>query len=173
MNPYCQLAKDAIKNYLENGSEIKPPKNLPENFYKDRPGVFVTIENDGKLRGCVGTYLPTKENIAEEIISNAIAAASQDYRFAPITLSEIDSLNFSVSLLSEPEPIDGFDKLEPKKYGLIVKCADSPHKCGLLLPDLEGIDAPEKQFLICCQKGGIDPGKETVALYKFRVKKFH
>jgi len=172
MNDYCSLAKKAVKNYLENDLVIEPPKNLPENFYKDRAGVFVTIEKDKKLRGCIGTYLPTKENIAEEIISNAIAAATQDYRFASITPEELDNLTFTVSLLSEPEPIENFDKLDPKKYGLIVKCLDSPHKCGLLLPDLEEVDKPEQQFSICCAKGGIDPMQDTVALFRFKVEKY-
>lgn len=172
MISYCQLAKEAVKNYLETGQIIEPPKDLPENFYKQKSGVFVTIENNGQLRGCIGTYLPTKKNIAEEIIANAIAAATQDYRFQTLTLDELDKLTFTVSLLSEPEPIDSLEKIDPKTYGLIVRCADSPQKCGLLLPDLEGINTPEHQFSICCQKGGIDPQKETVALFKFKVEKY-
>lgn len=172
MSPHCQLAKNAVKNYLETGQIIEPPKGLPENFYKEKSGVFVTIENHGELHGCIGTYLPTKENIAQEIISNAIAAATQDYRFTPITLNELANLDFSVSLLSEPELVDGFDKMDAKKYGMIVKCIDSPYKCGLLLPDLEGIDTPEQQFSICCAKGGINPEEEPVALFRFKVGKY-
>lgn len=172
MNLYCQLAKNAIKNYLENGSAIDPPKDLPENFCKDKSGVFVTIEKGKELHGCIGTYLPTKENIAQEIISNAIAAATKDYRFQAVTLDELDKLTFTVSLLSEPESIDSLEKNDPKTYGLIVRCPDSPHKCGLLLPDLEGIETPQQQFLICCQKGGINPEKDTVALFRFKVEKY-
>jgi AmmeMemoRadiSam system protein A len=172
MSDYCRLAKEAIKNYLGTGQVIDPPKNLPENFYKQKSGIFVTIEKDNELRGCIGTYLPTKENIAQEIISNAIAAATKDYRFQPMTLNELDRLTFTVSLLSEPELIDSFDKLDPKIYGLIVKCIDSPQKCGLLLPDLEGVNSVEQQFSICCAKGGIDPIKDSVALFKFKVEKY-
>jgi AmmeMemoRadiSam system protein A len=172
MNPYCQLAKEAIKNYLATGEIIEPPKDLPEIFYKQRSGVFVTIERNGELRGCIGTYLPTKENIAKEIIANAVSAATQDYRFNPVTPPELNNLTFTVSLLSEPELIDSFDKLDPKKYGLIVKCVDSPGRCGLLLPDLEGIDTAEQQFSICCAKGEIDPEEDTVALFRFKVEKY-
>lgn len=172
MSPHCQLAKNAVKNYLETGQLIEPPKGLPENFYKGRAGVFVTIENNGKLRGCIGTYLPTKENIAKEIISNAIAAATQDYRFTPIAPEELNNLSFTVSILSEPEPIENFNKLDLKKYGLIVKCIDSPQKCGLLLPDIEGVDSAEQQFSICCAKGGINPEKDTVAFFRFKVEKY-
>lgn len=172
MSIYCQLAKQAIKSYLENGEIIEMLNDLPENFYKQKSGVFVTIEKDEELRGCIGTYLPTKENIAKEIISNAITAATQDWRFTPIAPEELDNLTFTVSLLSEPGSIKNFDELNPKIYGLIVKCIDSPQKCGLLLPDLEGIDTPEQQFSICCHKGGIDPQRETVALFRFKVEKY-
>jgi AmmeMemoRadiSam system protein A len=172
MSDHCRLAKEAIKNYLETGQTIEPPKNLPENFYKQKSGVFVTIEKDNELRGCIGTYLPTKENIAKEIIANAVSAATQDYRFSPITPEELDNLTFTVSLLSEPELIDNPEKLDPKKYGLIVKCIDAPQKCGLLLPDLEGIDSVKQQFSICCAKGGIDPKKDSVALFRFKVEKY-
>ena len=172
MNDYCRLAKEAIKNYLTTGQIIDPPKDLPENFYKEKSGVFVTIENNGQLRGCIGTFLPTKENIAQEIIANAIAAATQDYRFLPITKEELSQLDFEVSVLEEPEPIKNLVGHDPKKYGLIVKYVNLPYKCGLLLPDLESVDTPQQQFLICCQKGRIDPEKETVALFRFKVEKY-
>jgi len=45
-------------------------------------------------------------------------------------------------------------------------------KTGLLLPDLEGIDTIEKQISIACQKGGIDPAREKILIYKFTVEKY-
>ena len=172
MNIYCQLAKQAIRNYLKNGTVMKPSPNLPTELLSCSCGVFITIKKGGALRGCIGTWLPTKANIAEEIISNAIVAATRDNRFLPLTLDELDEINIEVSLLTQPELIESFTNHNPRLCGLIVQSESSPYKVGLLLPDLDGIDNPEKQFSLCCQKADIDPSKESVKLYRFRVIKY-
>ncbi len=169
MNLYTSLAKKAIENYVKQGKEISPPENLPKKLLEQKAGVFVTIKKDNKLRGCIGTYISTKTNIAQEIITNAIAAATKDYRFDPVQEKELPHLSYSVSILSEPEEIQDFKKLDPKKHGIIVK---SNKKTGLLLPDLEGIDTIKKQILIACQKADIDPSKESLSIYRFTVKEY-
>ncbi|MFH2136046.1 MAG: AMMECR1 domain-containing protein, partial [Patescibacteria group bacterium] len=80
MNAYVKLAKDAVEAYFKTGKIIPPPKDLPKNFLTSRAGVFVSIYNGEDLRGCIGTYLPTAPNLAEEIIQNAISAVTEDYR---------------------------------------------------------------------------------------------
>ncbi len=186
MNPLVLLAKQAVENYIKEGKIIESPKDLPKEFSQRKAGAFVTIEKDGELRGCIGTYLPTRKNIAEEIIQNAIAAATEDYRFGPISKEELPYLSYEVSILSEPEPVKDIKELDPKKYGIIVKsqgfasgsdvifntAPKSYQKTGLLLPDLEGVDTIEKQISIACQKGGIDPQTEKIIIYKFTVEKY-
>jgi AmmeMemoRadiSam system protein A len=172
MNPYVSLTKSAVENYVKEGKVISPSPDLPEELLKKKAGVFVTIEKEKELRGCIGTYLPTKENIAKEIISNAIAAAVQDYRFGPIQKEELPHLSYTVYLLSEPEPIKNIKELNPKKCGIIVKTVASPQKSGLLLPDLEDVDTIEEQIAIACQKAGIDLTEEKILIYKFTVKKY-
>jgi len=188
MHPLIQLAKSAVESYIKKGETISPPENLPKEFLTKKAGTFVTIKKPGDyLRGCVGTYLPTQENIAKEIIKNAIVAATKDYRFGPIEEEELPSLSYSIYILREPELIKDIEELNPKKYGVIVKTtpiatssteANSmfnghmPFKSGLLLPGLEGIDTPEKQISVACQKGGIDQKREKVLVYRFRVKKY-
>ena len=181
MSPYVSLAKIAVEKYIKEGKLIFPPKDLPQELFKEKSGVFVTIEKEIKsspiLRGCIGTYLPTRENIAQEIISNAIAAATEDYRFNAIKEQELEKLSYTVSLLGRPEQIKDLKGLDPKKYGVIVKTfsAEEPHKTvktGLLLPDLEGVDTIEKQISITCQKAGINPKKEKIVIYRFTVKKY-
>ncbi len=193
MNPLVNLAKQAVENYIKDNIVIIPPVDLPNEFLTRKAGTFVTIEKCAssahpptrrELRGCIGTYLPTKENIAEEIIHNAIAAATEDYRFGSITIEELPYLSYTVYILSEPElaieldPVKWaspkirkilFDRVNPKKFGIIVR---SKTKCGLSLPDLEGVDTIEKQISICCQKGGIDPSREEILIYKFTVEKY-
>jgi len=186
MNFYTLLAKQAIENYIKKGEIISPLNDLPEELLTRKAGTFVTIEKNGELRGCIGTYLPIKENIAEEIISNAIAAAAEDYRFGPIREEELPYLSYTVYILGEPELVKGIKELDPKKYGIIVKTMPitfskgtdvvfNGHfvaKTGLLLPDLEGVDTIEKQLSIACQKGGIDPEREKIFIHRFTVGKY-
>lgn len=169
MNPYTELAKKAVENYIKNKKIISPPKDLPEEFFKKRAGIFVTIKKNGNLRGCIGTYLPTKTNIAQEIIQNAISTATKDWRFEPLTEDELPHLSYTVYILSKPEPVKDLKELDPKKYGIIVKTS---FKIGLLLPDLEGVDTAKKQISIACQKAGIDPLKEKIIIYRFTVEKY-
>lgn len=169
MDKYIELAQKTIEEYVKSKKIINVPKDLPKEFYSRKAGVFITIFKRGELRGCIGTYLPMKENIAKEIIDNAIAACSKDNRFLPIAKSDLEKLKYEVSILSESEFIRDLKKHDPKKHGLIVKCADG--RSGLLLPDLEGVATIEEQFNISCRKGGIDPEKDCPMLYSFTVEK--
>ena len=171
MSQYTKLAKLAVKNFVNNKKIISPPKNLPKNFFQEKSGVFVSIYQGKQLRGCMGTYLPTKKNIAEEIIFNAILAASQDPRFLPIQKEELSSLTYEVYILAKPKPVRNLNELNPKQWGILVKSLSSP-RSGLLLPGLEGINNPEEQILIACQKAGIDPQKEKFTISKFSAKKY-
>ena len=61
MDKYIELVKQAIECYIKNKTVISVPKNLPDEFYSKKAGVFVTIKNNKELRGCIGTYLATKK----------------------------------------------------------------------------------------------------------------
>lgn len=169
MNPYINLAKMAVESYLKTGKIPPLPSRLPKKILTTRAGVFVSIYKGQELRGCIGTYLPTQPNIAEEIISNAIAAATRDWRFTPITCDELPKLSYSVYILEEPRQIRSINELDPKKYGILIKSETG--KTGLLLPDLDGIDTVEKQLSAVCHKCGINLSKEKVIICKFRAKK--
>ena len=171
MNEYVALAKAAINEFIKNKSRLSVPENLSPEFYEKSGGVFVTLRMGKDLRGCVGTYIATKNNLAEEIISSAVAACSADHRFPEIRNEELPDLAVEVSLLSEPEKISDRDMLDPKKFGVIVKCLDG--RCGLLLPDLDGVDNIEDQLTIACQKGGIHfKSDEDLEIFRFKVKKY-
>ena len=170
MNQYSQLARQSIAYYLENGKIMLLPDGLPEEFYHSRAGAFVSLHTaTSELRGCIGTVTPTKKNLGEEIVSNAIAAAFRDPRFPPLQKEELADLDISVDVLSAPEPIPDLSGHDPKKYGLI---ATWQSKSGLLLPDLSGVDTPEDQLAIVLQKAGIRPDEEY-KLYRFGVIRHH
>jgi MEMO1 family protein len=167
-SPQVELAKRAIEAYIKDGKKIVPPANLPPEL-KEKAGVFVSLHEKGQLRGCIGTFLPTKASVAEEIISNAIESSTRDPRFSPVTKEEIPELEISVDVLTLPEPVDNIDELDPKKYGIIIH---SKGRRGLLLPDLEGVDTPEQQIAICRKKAWIGDD-EPIDIEKFRVRRFH
>ena len=166
---YVKLARETIENYVKQGKIITPPLGLPEEMTNQKAGVFVSLKKNGNLRGCIGTFIPTQENIAQEIIKNAISAAVDDPRFSPVNASELKELTISVDVLSAPEEVKDISQLDPKKYGVIVS---SGYKKGLLLPDLEGVDTVEYQIDIARRKAGIYPD-EKVKLYRFEVKRYH
>ena len=166
MHPLVQLAKETVETFIQEGKTTKPAELTPE--MKEKAASFVSLHKFDQLRGCIGTIEPQRKNLAEEIITNAISAATKDPRFSPVAPNELKDLSYSVDVLTEPEPIDSKDQLDPKKYGAIVECE---LRRGLLLPDLEGVDSVDYQIEICCQKAGIDPD-EPVKLYRFEVKRY-
>ncbi len=174
-HPLVKLAREAIGTYLKDKKILGMPSELTEEM-KQRAGVFVSLHlpagrqgRQGALRGCIGTFAPTQDNVAREVIMNAISASTMDPRFAPMEISELEGLEISVDVLSPPEHVEDASGLDAKKFGVIVS---SGTKRGLLLPDLEGVDTPEQQISICRQKAGISE-KEPVQLAKFMVKRYH
>ncbi|MDD3539285.1 MAG: AmmeMemoRadiSam system protein A [Atribacterota bacterium] len=164
-----QLARQSIIYYLKNKKRLSLPDNLPPELTEKRAGVFVSLKKNGKLRGCIGTFLPTQDNIALEIIENAISAAVHDPRFSPVTLDEVEKLTISVDILSIPEEVKDISELDPKKYGIIISHG---YKKGLLLPDLEGVDTVEQQIDIARQKAGIYVN-EDFKIERFEVKRYY
>lgn len=162
---YVELARRAVEEYVRNRRKISPPSAL-EKGLRRQAGVFVTIKKGGALRGCVGTFLPAQENLAWEIITNAISSATRDYRFPPIVPEELEELEYSVDILTPPEPAT-VEELDPQRYGVLV---ESGGRRGLLLPDLEGVNTTEEQLEIAKRKAGIAPG-EPVQIYRFTVER--
>lgn len=159
------LARKTIENYITKEVIITVPENASDEITKNKAGVFVSLHKFGELRGCIGTFLPTKNSIAEEIIRNAIAASTADYRFDKVREDELKYLEINVDVLNEPVEIESITELDVKKYGVIVY---SGNKRGLLLPDIEGVDTIEQQINIARQKGGINPDEE-ITIEKFEV----
>ncbi|MBR6295201.1 MAG: AmmeMemoRadiSam system protein A [Treponema sp.] len=162
---YVKLARASAESYVRNGEIIEVPDWVPGEMLKAKAGAFVSIHKFGALRGCIGTILPTKENLAEEIIRNAVSAVSEDPRFDSVEAEELKWLDINVDVLGEPEKIKSKDELDVKKYGVIVQ---SGYKRGLLLPDLDGVDTVEQQIEIARRKGGISPS-EKIELSRFEV----
>ena len=169
MHPLVKLAKDTIELYVREGKVLAPrDKDLVPEM-QGRAGVFVSLKVRGMLRGCIGTFEPCEPDVANEIVRNAISAATGDPRFTAVRPDELASLEYSVDVLTSPEPAKDFTGLDPRRYGVIVQAG---RRRGLLLPDLEGVDTVEEQVGIATQKAGIAPGT-PVTLFRFEVKRYH
>ena len=160
-----KLARHAIKTFLQTRRKIDPPVDTP-NKLQEKCGVFVTLNNvkasNHELRGCIGYPSPV-EPLVEATVDSAIQAATDDPRFPPVSLQELNSeVVIEVSVLTPPELIKVED---PREYpsriqigrdGLII---ERGWYKGLLLPQV----APEwnwneEEFLSnCCMKAGLSP----------------
>lgn len=164
LDPYVQLAKKSLAHYLSKEDYLPIPQNLPEEMLNTTSAVFVTLYKEGDLRGCIGTILPRMENLASEIVRNAVAAGLEDPRFPPVAEGELAELEISVDVLTQPQPANRSD-LDPKRYGIIVSTGA---RRGLLLPDIEGVDTVAEQLRIALAKGGISP-EEDYLIESFEV----
>lgn len=166
---YVRLARYTIEAFVKTGMMPEMPQNLPEELHQNRAGAFVSLKEDGRLRGCIGTIRAVRGSLAEEIMHNAVSACSEDTRFSPVEDWEVDRLAISVDVLGETEKISSADELDVDRYGVIVT---SGRKRGLLLPNLEGVDTVEEQIAIAKQKAGIRD-YESVELERFEVIRHH
>jgi uncharacterized protein len=173
------LARRAVKQVLENGEMIQPPKETPKKIF-EHCGVFVTINSvraDKKeLRGCIGYPYPTSP-LVEAVIDSAINAATQDPRFEPLSSEELGKVVFEVSVLTPPEPVnvenpkEYIKKIKVGEDGLIIERGYSK---GLLLPQVPvEWGWCEEEFLCqCCVKAGLPPDNwltKNAKIYKFHA----
>jgi AmmeMemoRadiSam system protein A len=164
------LARLTIETFTRESTVIDPPTE-PQGVLATRAGVFVTLRSsDGQLRGCIGTIEPVYSSVAEEIVHNAISSATRDPRFPPVSTDELAALQYGVDVLSSPEPARGPEDLDPSMYGVIIESFDGLRR-GLLLPQIDGIDSVEQQWLAVHSKAGIRPGT-PVRVERFTISRF-
>lgn len=162
---YVSLARRTIEHYACTQEVLEVPEGLPEEMYSTCAGVFVSIKENGSLRGCIGTIQPSESSLAREIIYNAVSASSRDPRFSPVEPEELDRLTITVDVLGEVEKAESWKDLDVKRYGVIVS---NENGRGLLLPNLEGVDTVQEQIAIAKQKAGIGE-QEEIQLERFQV----
>ncbi|MDI6904906.1 MAG: TIGR00296 family protein [Candidatus Bathyarchaeia archaeon] len=174
-----QLARNAVEKYLKSKKRISVPEGTSEKLLQPC-GVFVTINTirhkEKELRGCIGYPYPTTP-LAQAVIESAISSATQDPRFYPLSLSELDTVVFEVSVLTPPQiiivkkPNEHPSKIKVGEDGLIVEKGMFK---GLLLPQVPvEWKWDEEEFLCqCCIKAGLPPDcwllKDT-KIYKFQA----
>ncbi|PIX31821.1 TIGR00296 family protein [Candidatus Bathyarchaeota archaeon CG_4_8_14_3_um_filter_42_8] len=174
-----ELARKTVEEYLKSKKRISAPENMSEKLLQPC-GVFVTIntirDGEKELRGCIGYPYPTTP-LVQAVIESAISSATQDPRFYPLSLSELDNVVFEVSVLTPPQlievkkPSEYLPKIMVGKDGLIVERGMFK---GLLLPQVPvEWEWDEEEFLCqCCIKAGLPPDcwlLENTKIYKFQA----
>jgi len=165
------LARRTIEHYLKTG---EPPtiETVENKKLQEKRGAFVTLKVEGQLRGCIGYPLPIKP-LYETVIDMAIAASTQDYRFAPLAPEELPRTRIEISVLSLPRPVKDISDIEVGKHGIIV--SKGYHK-GLLLPQVPlEYDWDRETFLgHGCLKAGLDEDewKRGVRIEMFSAQVF-
>ncbi len=168
-NTLPALARNAVETFVRTGNILAAPKSTSGPLGSRAP-CFVSLKTlDGELRGCIGTIEAVRNTLAEEIVANAISAATTDPRFKPVRDDELAHLRYSVDVLLPAEPAVMSD-LDPVKFGVIVEDEIGSRR-GLLLPDIPGIDNAEQQVEIAARKAGI-ARDERIRLWRFKVERF-
>ena len=108
-----QLARDTIIKFLTSGSKMKV-KYLSENL-KTPTGVFVTLHENGDLRGCIG-YVEGAKPLQDAVIDNAISAAFSDPRFMPVGTDEVEQLDIEISVLTPLEIVENVNDIQIGVY---------------------------------------------------------
>ena len=173
-----KIAKEAIETFVKTNRKIEIPLDCPD-YMKGNLGVFVTLNKNQNLRGCIGYPEPIMPLI-NAIIDSAISAAIRDPRFPQVSENELEDLDYEITVLTKPQLIEVKNPEEyPSKVnigedGLIV---EKGFFKGLLLPQVATeYNMNSEEFLShTCIKAGISPNawlNEKVDIYKFQGQIF-
>lgn len=152
-----KAARQAILHHLDTGQS--PEIRVEDPALKQKKGAFVTLKSQNKLRGCIGYPWPHKP-LLRTVIDSAIAAATQDFRFAPVTVKEMSRIKIEISVLSLPERVKDISEIEVGTHGIIISKGLNK---GLLLPQVPvewGWDL-ETYLRHGCLKAGLDENAWT------------
>ena len=164
-HPLLEHARRVIAAHLA-GRDWR--QQWPERLTWPSQGCFVSLKVGERLRGCIGTVLPVRATLEEEVAENALAAATRDPRFAPLRSSELPSVRFSIDLLTPPAPVASPAELDARRFGVLLR---SGSRLGVLLPDIPGVTSPQQQIEICLEKAGL-PESARYTLECFEVQRF-
>ena len=148
------IARAAIQSYVGEGERLKVTEK--DARLNEQEGAFVTLSKNGKLRGCIGNILGSGP-LYLTVRDMAVAAATQDPRFKPVTKEEIKDLDLEISVLSKPRRVKSAEDIVLGKHGVII--SRNGHS-GVFLPQVaEETHWSKEEFLsqLCAQKAGLPP----------------
>jgi len=165
------LARDAVGGWVARSERVTPERR--EGVLSQDRAVFVTLKEQGMLRGCIGS-LVAREPLVDAVVGSAIAAATQDPRFRPVAPDELSALDIHVSVLSPSTAVSNASEIEIGKHGIIVQQAG---RSGVFLPEVateQGWTLEETLTHLCAEKAGLpaDAWKTGAKLLVFTTQSF-
>lgn len=147
-----KIARDAI-NYAVKGQEYSPAPR-EEKKLNDKAGCFVTIKQNGQLRGCIGNF-QSQLPLYREVAQMAVASATQDPRFPAMDESELDDFNLELTVLSPLKKIENLDEIEIGVHGLYI---EKGFNRGVLLPQVATEHGWDRDLFLrhTCIKAGLN-----------------
>ena len=149
------IARTTVETYIKEGK--MPDFKITDERLNRKEGAFVTLHENGDLRGCIGQIVPSDQPLWQVVRDMAIAAATEDHRFNPVSQTELEKIDYEVSVLSVPKPIDDWKKIELGMHGVIVK--KGLFNTGVFLPQVaDETGWTREEFLseLCSQKAGLE-----------------
>jgi len=173
-----KLARKTIEHFLATGEKLEPlDSDIPFEKLKEKRAAFVTLTQDGNLRGCIGSLEP-QIALCEEIIDKSLSAAFKDPRFSPLAREELVKTKIHISILTIPQPPsfknyeELLEKLTPKKDGVILK---KGFNTATYLPKVWE-ELPQKQEFLSslCHKAGLssDAWKQDIEVWLYQTIDF-
>jgi hypothetical protein len=147
------IARQTAEKYVREGKVAE--FDISDERLEWKEGAFVTLTKGGQLRGCIGQIIPTEKPLWQVVRDMAIAAATEDPRFAPVSKRELPEIEYEISVLSRPEKIEDWRQIELGQHGVIVK---SGYHSGVFLPQVAtetGWDRETFLAELCSQKAGL------------------
>ncbi len=172
-----KLAHDTIQSYLQP-TQVISKESLSKKYpqFSQKAAVFVTLNLNGNLRGCIGSLVAHRD-LYDDIVHNATSAAFNDPRFAPLRLEEFKNIDIEVSLLSPAIqlPYEDIDDLKSKinigQDGVILK--QDSYQATFLPQVWEQLPTFEQFFAHLCNKAGLQTSclQNHPKIYTYKVEK--
>ena len=167
-----EIAKLSVTEAVTGKRQFYP--NVTEEKLKENCGAFVTLNERGQLRGCIG-YIQAVKPLYETVKDVAKSAAVNDYRFSPVTQDELDKLELEISVLTPLKRIKDINEIEVGRHGLYMK---KGFNSGLLLPQVATEYNWDKETFLkeTCRKAGLPSDAwedKSTEIYTFSAEVFN
>ena len=147
------IAKTTVETYIKDNKVLD--FKIDDEELNNRQGVFVTLHINGDLRGCIGQIMPGQTPLWKVVRDMAIAAATEDPRFSPVSVDELGKLDYEISVLSVPKRINNWRDIELGRHGVILS---KGYRTGVFLPQVAtetGWTLEEFLSNLCEHKAGL------------------
>ena len=174
-----RLARQGLEAAVRRIPAPEPPHGARTPALERLGCSFVTLTEDGELRGCIGG-LVAEEPLWQDVQHRAGQAALDDYRFIPVQVDELPKIQIEVSVLTEPAPLayatpDDLPRLlRPHVDGVVLR--QGGHRATFLPQVWQNVASPEEFLSLLCEKMGAAPDawrRAHLEVETYQVDEFH